>query len=181
MVTCRTHARCSQVNSLIANCAFSSCDRVSLCRNGSANGNHFGFQLATRFRKPTLRNGYIWVMIPQVTSGSKAWLIFLRWYRVLNTKIVPQNINDLRKHLQHRDQRGSLMLLPGNFLDPQGTASFWERTEAPLHLPRPRCNFIHSKQLSPFPERLELPFPSEEILSGYEDVVSSSKDQTLRG
>ena len=37
-------------------------------------------------------------------------------------------------------------------------------------------NFIHPKQLSPFPERLELPFPSGEILSGYEDVVSSGQD-----
>ena len=36
--------------------------------------------------------------------------------------------------------------------------------------------FIHPKQLSPFPERLELPYPSEEILSGYDDVVSSSQD-----
>ena len=119
MVTRRTHARCSQVNSLLGKCACSFCDRISLCRVGSANGNHFGFQLATRFRKPTLRNGYTWVMIPQVTSGSNAWLIFLRWYIILNTKIVPPNINDLRKHLQHRDQLGSLMLLPGNFLDPR--------------------------------------------------------------
>ena len=35
---------------------------------GSANGNHFGFQLATRFRKP---------LILQVTSESSEWLIFL--------------------------------------------------------------------------------------------------------
>ena len=42
-----------------------------------------------------------------------------RWYVILNTKIVPSNINNLRKHLHHRDQRGSLMLLPGNFLDPR--------------------------------------------------------------
>lgn len=32
-------------------------------------------------------------------------------------------------------------------------------------------------QCSPFPERLELPVPSEEILSGHEDVVSSSQDR----
>ena len=32
--------------------------------------------------------------------------------------------------------------------------------------PKRQCNFIHQKQLSPFPDRLELPFPSEEILSG---------------
>ena len=43
--------------------------------------------------------------------------------------------------------------------------------------PRPRCNFIHPKQLSPFPERLELPYPSGEILSGHEDVVSSGQDR----
>ena len=60
-------------------------------------------------------------------------------------------------------------------MGPQGTASFWERTEAPLPSQRPRCNFTHPKQLSPFPVRLELPFPSGESLSGYEDVVSSSR------
>ena len=49
---------------------------------------HFGFQLVTRSRKPTLRNGYVWVMIPQVTLGSSAFLT------------DPTAI-------QHRDQRGS--------------------------------------------------------------------------
>ena len=43
--------------------------------------------------------------------------------------------------------------------------------------PKRQCNFIHPKQLSPFPERLELPFPSEEILSDYEEVVSFSQDR----
>ena len=43
--------------------------------------------------------------------------------------------------------------------------------------PRPKCNFIHPRQLSPFPERLELPFSNDEILSGYEDIVSSGTDQ----
>ena len=59
----------------------------------------------------------------------------------------------------------------------QGTASFWERTEVPLPPPRPGCNFLHPKQLGPFPERLKLPFPIDEILSGCEDVVSSGTDQ----
>ena len=72
----------------------------------------FGFQLVTRSRKPSLRNGYVWVMIAQVTLGSTALKQFLRqmsrrWCKILETKIVPSNINDLRKHLQHRDQRGS--------------------------------------------------------------------------
>ena len=62
-------------------------------------------------------------------------------------------------------------------LGSQGAATFWEKTEAPLPPPRRRCNFIHPKQLSPFLECLELPFPSGEILSGCEDVVSSSQDR----
>ena len=54
-------------------------------------------------------------------------------------------------------------------LGPQGTAS--------LPPSRPRCNFIHPRQLSPLPERLKLPFSSEEILSGFKDIVSSGTDQ----
>ena len=48
---------------------------------------------------------------------------------------------------------------------------------APLPPPRPKCNFNHPKQLSPFTERLKLPFSIDEILSGYEDIVSSGTDQ----
>ena len=55
----------------------------------------------------------------------------------------------------------------------QDKAYFWERNEAPLPPLRPKCNFIHPWQLNPFPEHLELPFSSDEILSGYEDIVSS--------
>ena len=53
-----------------------------------------------------------------------------------------------------------------------------QRFEAPLPplRPRPKCNFIHPRQLSPFPERLELPFSNDEISSGYEDIVSSGTD-----
>ena len=42
---------------------------------------------------------------------------------------------------------------------------------------RSRPEFIHPQQLGPFPERLELPFSSDEILSGYEDLVSSGSDR----
>ena len=62
---------------------------------------------------------------------------------------------------------------------PRGQPHFWERLEAPL-LPlrsRPKCDIIHQQQLSPFPERLELPFSSDETLSGYEDIVSSKSDR----
>ena len=69
--------------------------------------------------------------------------------------------------------------LPWEPTKPQDKAYFRERTEAPLppSRPRPKCNFIHPRQLSPFPERMELPFPSDKILSGYEDIVSSGTDQ----
>ena len=59
----------------------------------------------------------------------------------------------------------------------QDTASFLEKTETPLPHPKRWCNFIHPMQLSPFPERLVLPFPSGELLSGYEDVVSCGQDR----
>ena len=72
---------------------------------------------------------------------------------------------------------GQLDVPTWEFPGRQGAASFWERTEAPLPLPRHGCSFLNPKQFSPFPERLGLPFTSEEILSGCEDVVSSSQDQ----
>ena len=61
---------------------------------------------------------------------------------------------------------------------PRDKAYFRERLEAPLPplRQRPKCNFIHPQQLSLFPERMEFPFPSGEILSGYEDIVSSGSD-----
>ena len=57
------------------------------------------------------------------------------------------------------------------------TSAFWENSEAPLPSPKRVCNFIHSKQLGPIPERLELPFPEEEILSDYEEDVSFIRDR----
>ena len=64
----------------------------------------------------------------------------------------------------------------------QGTASFRETTEAPLPLARPRCNFIHPKQPSPFPEHLKMPFSRDEVLSGYEDawVKTDPDDASVR-
>ena len=60
--------------------------------------------------------------------------------------------------LPHPNHRDSLILFPGNLLGPSIRPTFWERIEAPLPSLQPRCNFIHPRQLSPFPERLELPF-----------------------
>ena len=79
--------------------------------------------------------------------------------------------------LQHPDHRDSPILFPVNLVGPKVRLTFWERIEAPLPPLRPRCNFIHPRQLCPFPERLELAFSTDEILSGYEDIVSSGTDQ----
>ena len=78
--------------------------------------------------------------------------------------------------LQHPNHRDSLILFPRNLLGPSIRPTFWERIEAPSPPVQPRCNFIHPRQLSPFPERLELPFSIDAILSGYEDIVSSGTD-----
>ena len=68
--------------------------------------------------------------------------------------------------------------LPWETAKHQDEACFWERIEAPLPplRPRPQCDFIHPRQLSPFPERLVLPFSNEVILSGYQEHDSSGND-----
>ena len=38
------------------------------------------------------------------------------------------------------------------------------------------CNYVYPKQHSPFPDRLKLPYPDEEILSCYEEDVSFVRD-----
>ena len=58
----------------------------------------------------------------------------------------------------------------------QGASAFGEKPEAPLPHQKRVCNYIHPKQHSPFPERLKLPYPDEEILSGYEEDVSFIRD-----
>ena len=68
--------------------------------------------------------------------------------------------------------------LPWETAKPQDKACFWERIEAPLPplRPRPKCNFIQPRQLSPFPERLRLSFSHDEILSSYEEFDTSGTD-----
>ena len=51
-----------------------------------------------------------------------------------------------------------------------------DQEEVITETPRPKCDFIHPRQLSPFPERLVLPFSNEDILSGYEELDSSGND-----
>ena len=153
------------------------CDPFSLMTGWVCHkGNHFGPRSATRFRRLTWRNGYTRVMTPQVPSESSAWRIFPRWHMMPNTKMVPPYKKDLKKHLRHRDrhvrQMVKMVRLLGKYLEPR--VRHPSGRELRHHC---RCNFIHPEQLSPFPERLKLPFPIDEILSGYEDIVSSSTDQ----
>ena len=64
--------------------------------------------------------------------------------------------------------------------DPEASqkACFMERIEAPPPplRPRPKCNFIHPRQLSPFLSVWYCRLKKEVILSGYEDIVSSRTD-----
>ena len=48
--------------------------------------------------------------------------------------------------------------LPWETAKPQDMSCFWERIKV---RPRPKCNFIHPRQLRPFPQRLVLPFSAE--------------------
>ena len=111
------------------------CDGVSLCR--------FGLPMETIldsswrcFSQSLPWKRDVWVMILQVTSGSSAWLLFPRWNRVLNINIVLPNMNDLKKHLRHRDRRGkqveNMIRLFKNHLEPRVPYPFWERTEGSL-------------------------------------------------
>ena len=97
----------------------------------------------------------------------------LRSYRAQATKAASPKQNYVMMHLPHPDQRSS----HGNLLGPRIRHTFGKEQRHHCLHPRPRFNFFHPKQHSPFPERLELPFSSEEILSGYEDIVSSGTDQ----
>ena len=73
--------------------------------------------------------------------------------------------------------------LPWETAKPHDKACCWERIEAPLPplRPRPKCDFIHPRQLRPFPERLVLQFSNKVILSGYEELDSSGNVFLLHG
>ena len=71
---------------------------------------------------------------------------------------------------------GNLMRLHGNSPEPRVLQASGE-IRRHLPLPKRRCNFILSKQLSPFLVRLELPYPDGEILSGCDENVSFTRDR----
>ena len=64
------------------------------------------------------------------------------------------------------------------FSGTQGTPAFWEkfRKRRCLH-PKTRVQFFFTrKQHGPFPDHLKLPYPDEEVSSGYEEDVSYIRD-----
>ena len=95
-----------------------------------------------------------------------------------------QKLTRYRSSLRCHELRSSLLCCPcisatsARPRSPMIKRVFWERVEAPL-LPlqsRPKCDFIHPRQLNPFPVHLELPFSNDEILFGYEEFDSSGND-----
>ena len=116
-----------------------------------------------------------------ILPENSAWRIFPRWYRVLGTKILPPNKSVLKKHLLHQDQRGSLMLLPGNLLGPKVLhPSGKERRHHCLSYDLGAI-FLHPKQLSPFPERLELLFQVKRSFQASRTLSPRSQTISLRG
>ena len=112
-----------------------------------------------------------------ILPTNKVWRIFLCLCRALVTKVTSPSQSYVRKHLQQLDQRRSLMLFFGyllgsRVLHPSGK-------ELRHHCLLYDLGATSSTQSSSdlFPERLKLPFSSEEILSGFEDTVSSGTDQ----
>ena len=142
-----------------------------LCQAGYVNGNPSGSRSVNRTKKPPWKSGF---SLATTLPTSK----MLR-NSLCCTALAPL-ITYAMIILQHPDHRDSpILFLGGNLRDLKIKAYFWERIEAPLPplRPRPKCNFIHPRQLSPFPESLELPFSNDEILSGYQEIVSSGTDQ----
>ena len=94
-----------------------------------------------------------------------------------DSSTVPSSMSNLWTPHRHRNPLGgephaSIWKLSGT----EGTSAFWGKTEALLPPLKRVYSFIHPKQLSPFPERLELPYPNGEILSNNEEDVSFIRD-----
>ena len=106
-------------------------------------------------------------------------------YEDRRTKTVPSSTSNLWMPHQHRDplgkQLGNPMRLLGSSREPRVLQPSGKIRRHHRLLPKRRCNFIQSKQLSPFPERLNLPYPDGEILSGFEEDVSFIRDRFKRG
>ena len=134
------------------------------------NGNPSGSQSGNRSKKAFLEE---WVFVGGDASDEQNVMDFPVLHSTDHTDCIRDDHPPTPRPLKQPD---SLLWEPTR---PQDKAYFWERIEAPLPplRPQPKCNFIHPRQLSPFPERLELPFSNDEILCTYEVIVSSGTDQ----
>ena len=104
----------------------------------------------------------------------------MRQRRAENSECAIKYEQPLDAH-QHRDphgkQLGNLMRLLGSSSEPRVLQPSGEIPRRHCLLPKRRCSFSHPKQRSPSPERMELPYPNGEILSGYEEDVSFIRDR----
>ena len=136
-----------------------------LCQVGFVNGNPSGSPVGNSFKKAFVEE---WVFISDEPADGQNTMEDSVLQSTDHSDCIPGTTR-ISKQCEPA---------PCESTKPQDKANFWEPFEAPLPplRPRPKCNFIHPRQLSPFPERVELPFSSDEILSGYEDIVSSGTD-----
>ena len=82
-----------------------------LCQVGSAAGNPSGSLLGNRSRRPT------WIYTGDDSSEEEGFANFLAL--VQTTKVTSPNQNHVKVHLQHQDQRSSLIHFFGNLLGPR--------------------------------------------------------------
>ena len=90
--------------------------------------------------------------------------------------------NDLKKHVRHRDLHGkqveNMIRLLGNYQGPR-VRHYLGKSRGTIASSKTLVQF-HSPEAASvlsFLERLNLPFASDEILSSYEDIVSSGTDK----
>ena len=174
-----------RVLSFVNNCVFP-CGRVLPMSGWVCQWKPFWILVGNNFQKAYLEE---WLHVGGDSTGG----IGVNSTKAISTANVstvvrkPENQNCTVKHKQPLESpsaprpMGKPDAPAGELLGPQGTASFWEKTEAPLPVPKRRCNFNHPKQLSLFPERLELPYPSEETCRAMMMWFPLVKTVTQRG
>ena len=137
-----------------------------LCQAGFVNGNLLGSRSEIRSKSFFVEE---WVFVSGESSDRQNVMNLL----VLHSTDHSDCILETRTGF-----RNNSILFFGKSTRLHDKAYFGERIEAPLPplRPRPICDFIHPRQLSPFLELLELPFPNNEILFGYEEIDSSGTD-----
>ena len=164
-MTCRTHAHGSQVNALVGRRAF--LRPCSLMSGWICQWKPFLIPVGDSFQKAYLEE---WIHMGDDSSRN----LGEQYMANIPTMVQGAEYKGCTTTQKRPEEAPSAPRSSWQAADTptwkisgiQGTASFWERAETPLPLPRPGCNLIHPKQIRPFPERLKLPFSSDEILSG---------------